>query len=91
MPNVAPGARAGMRRPVEVILRVSVNERGRVSNATYVSPGPGNYFARIARVAATSWVFTPPTLNGVPRPSAWTVLFYFERQEIKATATEDTK
>ena len=37
-----------MRRPVEVVLRVTVNRDGTVADAAYVSPGPGNIL-RVSR------------------------------------------
>ncbi len=91
MPNVAPGALAGMRRPVEVVIRVSVNREGAVSDASYVSPGPGNYFARQAQRAAQSWTFTPPTRNGNAERSVWVLRFNFEREKTEATASLESK
>ncbi|MGA8743913.1 MAG: protein kinase, partial [Terracidiphilus sp.] len=89
LPAVSPGALSGMRRPVEVLIRVSVNEEGRVADASYVSPGPGNYFARLAQRTALSWEFTPPMRNGDPRRSVWMLRFYFEREKTEVTATEE--
>jgi TonB family protein len=88
IPDVSPGARASMRRPVEVSIRVSVNRDGTVSDASYGSLGPGNYFARLAQKAAKSWTFKPPTRNGSPERSVWTLRFNFERAKTEATATE---
>jgi protein TonB len=88
LPVVSPGARAGMRRPVEVVIRVSVNREGAVSDAAYVSPGPGNYFARLAQRTARSWEFKPPIRNGEPQRSVWTLRFNFEREKTEVTATE---
>ncbi|MGA9584157.1 MAG: TonB family protein [Terracidiphilus sp.] len=88
LPIVSPGARAGMRRPVEVVLRVTVNRDGTVADAAYVSPGPGNYFARLAQRTALSWKFKPPIRNGDPERSVWTLQFNFEREKTEATATE---
>ncbi len=89
LPGVSPGALSGMRRPVEVLIRVSVNEEGRVVDASYVSPGPGNYFARLAQRTALSWEFTPPMRSGDPRRSVWMLRFYFEREKTEVTATEE--
>jgi TonB family protein len=88
LPNVAPGATQGMRGPVEVEVRVSVNEDGAVSSAEYVSHGPGNYFARISRQAAQSWRFSPPETDGLPQPSVWTLRFHFVRGKTEVSATE---
>jgi protein TonB len=91
IPDVSPGARASMRRPVEVSIRVSVNRDGTVSDASYMSLGPGNYFARLAQRAAKSWTFKPPTRNGDPQRSVWKLRFNFERGKTEATATEESK
>jgi eukaryotic-like serine/threonine-protein kinase len=91
IPNVSAGALAGMRRPVEVVIRVSVNREGTVSDASYVSPGPGNYFARQAQRAAQSWTFTPPTRNGNAERSVWVLRFNFEREKTEATASLESK
>ncbi len=91
IPNVSPGALAGMRRPVQVLIRVSVNRDGAVSDAAYMSLGPGNYFARQAQRAALSWRFTPPTRNGDAERSVWMLRFNFEREKTEATATIEAK
>jgi TonB family protein len=88
MPTVSPGARGSMRRPIEVRIRVSVNQEGRVSDAAYVAPGPGNYFARAAQRAALGWKFKPPVQNGDRERSVWMLRFNFARAGIEATATE---
>ena len=88
LPSVSPGARAGMRRPVGVVIRVSVNKDGTVSDAAYVSPGPGNYFARLAQRAALSWRFKPPRRNGDAQRSVWTLRFIFDRENTNATVTQ---
>ncbi len=88
MPTVSPGARGGMRRPVEVLIRVSVNQQGAVSDAAFVVPGPGNYFARTAQRAALSWKFKPPVQNGDRERSVWMLRFNFGRAGTEATATE---
>jgi TonB family protein len=76
-----------MRRPVQVLLRVTVNREGAVSDASYVVPGPGNYFARVSQRAALSWKFKPPVRNGDPERSVWMLKFNFGREGTEATAT----
>jgi TonB family protein len=88
MPNVSSRATDGMRRPLEVELRVSVDEDGNVSGSEYRSLGPGNYFARIARQAVLKWKFQPPVKDGQARSSVWTVRFHFGRGETDVSATE---
>lgn len=87
MPAISPGARESMRRPVQVLLRVTVNREGAVSDASYVVPGPGNYFARVSQRAALSWKFKPPVRNGDPERSVWMLKFNFGREGTEATAT----
>lgn len=88
LPHVEPGASESMRRPVDVELRVLVDENGSVSNVEYMTGGQGNYFARIARKAAESWKFKAPESNGQPVPSKWVLLFRFDRRNVDVTATE---
>ena len=88
LPRVSPGAVSSMRGPVEVEVRVSVNKEGTVSNAEYVSNGPGNYFARISHDAARSWKFRPPETNGQPRSSVWTLQFQFDQEKTGASAVQ---
>jgi outer membrane biosynthesis protein TonB len=88
MPNASPGALSSMRAPVVVTLRVSVNRNGFVQDAAYISPGAGNYFAKIAHRAALEWKFDPPLSEGRPQPSSWDLRFYFSRSNIEANAEE---
>lgn len=91
MPSASPGALSGMRAPVVVTLRVTVNRNGSVEDAAYVSPGAGNYFAKIAHRAALEWKFNPPLSNGRPQPSSWDLRFYFSRSNIEANAEERSR
>ena len=70
------------------MIRVSVNQKGAVSDAAYVKPGPGNYFARVAQRAALSWRFKPPVQHGDRERSVWMLRFNFGRAGTEATATE---
>jgi len=88
LPTISPGARGELSRPVEVLIRVSVNQNGQVAAAAYVSPGPENYFARLAQRAAMSWRFDPPIRNGGAERSVWTLRFNFGREKTEATAME---
>lgn len=90
LPNVSSGARESMHGPVTVEVRVFVDRSGTVSNAAYVTQGPGNYFARISVRAAESWKFTPPQPHGHPEPSVWTLHFYFSHGQTEVSATEDS-
>jgi eukaryotic-like serine/threonine-protein kinase len=89
MPNVSESARVSMHGPVSVVLRVSVNRSGAVADVSYVSPGPGNYFARISERAAHGWKFDPPERNGRAEPSVWMLRFYFSRRGTEVSASEE--
>ena len=79
MPEVSRAAIASMRRPVQVTVRLTVDHAGNVQDASYVSPGPGNYFARTAVRATKQWKFNPPVTAGRPESSVWIVRFDFGR------------
>jgi serine/threonine protein kinase len=91
MPNVSPSARVSMHGPVQVTIRVTVDRSGKVEDASYVSPGPGNYFARISQRAASSWKFDPPRREGRSEPSVWLLRFYFSRRDTEVSAIEESR
>jgi TonB family protein len=64
---------------VRVIVGLTVDTAGNVSDAKLVSPGPSKYFARIALESARQWKFQPPTVEGSPASSAWTLRYLFGR------------
>lgn len=78
-----------MRASVLVVLRVTVNRNGSVADVSYVSPGPGNYFARVAQRAALTWKFDPPLRDGHAEPSVWRLRFFFSRRNVDVTASEE--
>jgi len=79
-----------MHGPVTVEVRVFVDRSGTVSNAAYVTQGPGNYFARISVRAAESWKFTPPQPHGHPEPSVLDAALLFLPRTTEVSATEDS-
>ncbi len=89
MPGVSQAAIESMHGPVRVVIRVEVNRQGDVSDAAYVSPGEGNYFARISRRAAEQWKFQPPRSHGRSETSAWTLHFYFTGSHTDVAAVLD--
>ena len=89
LPAVSPEAADSMRASVLVVLRVTVNRNGSVADVSYVSPGPGNYFARVAQRAALTWKFDPPLHDGHPEPSVWRLRFFFSRRNVDVTASEE--
>lgn len=91
LPAVSSEAASSMRAPVMVILRVTVNRNGSVVDASYVSPGAGNYFARVAERAALQWKFDPPLIKGRPQASVWRLRFYFSRDHVEASEAEEDR
>ncbi len=88
LPNVPQSARQSIRGAEEAVVRIWVNRSGRVSNGENISPGPGNYFARIALRTARTWKFDPPIRGGQPQPSVWTLRFNFLRTKTVVSAVE---
>jgi eukaryotic-like serine/threonine-protein kinase len=91
LPAVSPEAADSMRASVLVVLRVTVNRNGSVADVSYVSPGPGNYFARVAQRAALTWKFDPPLRDGHAEPSVWRLRFFFARRDVDVTASEEDR
>lgn len=89
MPYVSRNAVGDIRGMVAVEARLSVNAKGQVTNADYVSPGPGNYFARTAHKAALEWEFDPPIRAGHAVPSVWILRFNFHPGNTEVTAVEE--
>lgn len=83
LPNVSQSARNTIEGKVRVRVKLAVDESGNVTEASFLSPGPSKYFARLALQASHDWKFTPPHVNGQPVPSEWVLKFAFGR-----TATE---
>jgi len=71
---------------IKVRVRVEVDPSGKVTSATFQSPGPSKYFARQSMKAAESWKFTPPLLDGQPTAGTWLLEFRFSRTLILASA-----
>lgn len=92
LPQLSGTARESMPGPREAVVRVTVSRTGSVEDVSYVSPGPGNYFARIAVHAAEQWKFTPPNPDGRhPQPSVWILRFRFTRGQTEASANQQSR
>jgi TonB family protein len=77
MPDVLRSASKTIQGKVEVRIRVTVDPSGNVSNATFDSPGPSKYFAKLALQAAQQWRFKPPKVDGQAVSSVWILQFQF--------------
>jgi TonB family protein len=84
-PVILPSAARTIHGKVAVGIRIAVDVNGNVTDASFTSHGPSNYFANKALEAARAWKFKPPVVNGQPVSSVWTLHF-----EFKQTATEIT-
>jgi TonB family protein len=58
-PDVSPKALASIHGKLNVRIRVEVDAAGNVSNASFESEGPSQYFANAAMKAAQRWKFKP--------------------------------
>lgn len=74
---------------VEVGIRVAVDAKGNVSQASIESPGPSRYFANQALHAAQNWNFVPAQVDGSPAASRWLLQFSFEPSQTAVTQTEE--
>jgi TonB family protein len=88
LPEVLPSAQASIDHQVNVGVRVTVDETGNVSNATFESAGPSKYFARQAMQAAQRWRFKPAQADGKPLSSAWILRFHFTQSGTEITPVE---
>lgn len=79
IPDVPHSASNTIHGKVSVVVRVTVDETGSVSNAELASRGPSAYFARLALESARNWRFKPAQQNGKPQASAWMLHFEFRR------------
>jgi TonB family protein len=79
LPDVSKTARNTIHGTVKVNVRVTVDWSGKVTNATFESPGPSKYFARKAMEAAQQWKFKPVQNNGQPVSREWILEFQFKK------------
>ncbi len=81
LPRVSPSARDTIEGKIRVRVRVEVDPAGNVTDAKLVSPGPSQYFARLALEAARGWKFTPAQQRGQAVASEWILRFGFRRTD----------
>lgn len=91
LPNAPQSALMTIQGTVQVRVRVTVDPSGKVSNATFDSPGPSKYFANLALQAARNWTFKPPLLVGQPVASMWILRFQFRRTGTDAIPVEASR
>jgi TonB family protein len=88
MPDVSRNAQNTVQGRLKVVVDVSVDASGNVSEAKFVSRGPSAYFANRAMAAARAWKFNPPKVNGQAVPSEWDLRFQFRRTSIDVFPVE---
>lgn len=74
------------RVPAEVLLKVTVDRTGRVTDASVLNSG-GPVFDAEALKATQQFVFTPAMRDGAPLPAAISYLYKFEPQSIAEQPT----
>lgn len=79
LPTVPQSARDTIHGTVRVAVRVRVDQTGSVTGAEIESPGPSQYFARLALRASQLWEFVPPKVNRQDVRSEWILKFGFTR------------
>lgn len=65
---------------IKVRVKVRVDASGNVTHAGFVTPGPSQYFARLAMQAAQQWKFVPVSADSEP-----TLLFEYNRRGVDAS------
>jgi TonB family protein len=88
LPEVSRGALNTITGHVKVVVHVAVDGSGNVSEATFKSAGPSQYFAKQAMAAARRWKFNPPQVDGQGGPSEWDIRFMFGRGSTQAFPTQ---
>ncbi len=73
---------------VRVGVRLSVDSSGRVVGAKLESPGPSEYFAKVALDASRRWKFTPPQVNGEASASQWILRYAFGRGGVEVNPAQ---
>jgi protein TonB len=76
-PNYSRKALKGI-DPIEIVLRVQIDERGQISRVLVDQGIPGSQLEAAAVSAVLRWKFQPATENGVPTRSWTTVRFPIE-------------
>jgi TonB family protein len=85
MPDLLPSAVQSIHGQVNVKVRVSVDPGGNVESASFDSPGPSRYFAKMSLQAAQHWKFKPAQVNGKTVASAWILHFKFTQSATDVT------
>lgn len=82
LPDVSERARASIHGTVQVSIRVTVDSRGNVSDASLDSPNASQYFAGLALKAAHTWKFQPAA-------GTWLLRFRFTQSGTTVTPVQN--
>ncbi len=88
VPDVPQSASNTIHGKIAVVVRVSVDPTGAVTNAEFVTHGSSAYFARLAMESAHDWKFKPPQQNGQTVASTWLLHYEFRRSGTDVTPQE---
>jgi TonB family protein len=91
LPDASQSARRTVTGKIRIVARVDVDAKGKVTHARLTTPGPSQYFARLALAAAERWQFSPPIVNSHPVASIWSITFRIGRKETQTTAARDKR
>jgi TonB family protein len=83
IPRVPRSALEGIHGRIKVVVRVTVNDAGNVTDSTLQSPGSSRYFAHLASESAKAWRFAPATAR---QSRKWLLQFEFARAGVEANA-----
>lgn len=83
LPHASQSALATITGTIRISVRVKVDSAGNVSDASLISSGPSQYFARLSLQAAQDWKFDPSRAGGRP----FLLRFEFRSSGSRAFAT----
>jgi len=83
LPKVSQRSLNTITGKVRVTVRVAADPAGKVSNASLQSPGPSEYFAKVALEASRHWKFDAPEAKGDGAPSTWLLHYAFSRRGVE--------
>ena len=88
LPKVSQRSLNTITGKVRVTVRVAVDPAGKVSSASLQSPGPSEYFAKVALDASRHWKFTPPQPGGATVASNWLLRYTFGRRGVEVQPSQ---
>ena len=90
LPDIPGNILGAIQGHVKVGIRVAVDPKGNVSEASIDWPGPSRYFVNQALHAAQRWKFTPAKVDGRAVASTWLLQFQFGQSQSAVTQSEES-